>query len=162
MDLVLSGIHGIKGRVKKLEKTIFAKQMMGDIGMFLMYAIKTRTIAGEDVYGISFKPYHPLYAKERVKSGYKAKPVDLTRTGSMLSAMNEDATPTQVEVNFMNTRDPSGGSNPEKAFFLNEDREFFAISEEETKQIMLIVDKYYQKLMRESASRASFIKRESF
>lgn len=162
MDLVLSGIHGIKGRLKKIEKSIFAKQMMGDIGMFLMNAIKTRTIAGDDVNGISFKPYNPLYAKERVKSGYKAKPVDLTRTGSMLSAMNEDANSKQVEISFMNTNDPDGGNNPSKAFFLNEDREFFAISEIEVKQVMLIVDKYYQMIMSDSSSSANYIKRKSF
>lgn len=162
MDLVLTGIYGIKGRLKKIEKTIFAKQMMGDLGMFLMNAIKTRTIAGDDVHGISFKPYNPLYAKERQKAGYQTNHVDLTRTGSMLAAMNEDATSKQVEISFMNTNDPDGGNNPSKAFFLNEDREFFAISELETKQIMLIVDKYYHKIMQESSSGSQYIKRDSF
>jgi len=162
MDLVLTGLHGIKGRLKKIEHSIFAKQMMGDIGMFVMNAIKTRTLAGDDVHGIKFTPYNPLYAKERQKSGYQANHVDLTRTGSMLSAMNEEATSKQVEISFMNTNDPDGGSNPQKAFFLNEDREFFAISALETKQIMLIVDTYYQQVMDKANKGSKYTKRETF
>lgn len=162
MDLVLTGIYGIKGRLKQIEKSVFAKQMMGDIGMFVMSAIKDRTIAGDDVHGIDFIGYNPLYAKARKKAGYQTNHVDLTRTGSMLSAMNEEATSKQVEISFMNTLDPDGGKNPSKAFFLNEDREFFAISELETKQIMLIVDEYYQKIMRGSSSGSQYIQRDTF
>lgn len=162
MDIVLTGIHGIKGRLKKIEKSIFAKQMMGEIGLFLRMTIIERTQKGNDVDGISFKPYNKLYAKERQKKGYQTNFVDLTRTGSMMASLNSDATSKQVELSFMNTNDPDGGNNPSKAYFLNEEREFFAVSDLEIKKIMVIVDNYYQKIMRASSGSSQFIERDSF
>ena len=148
VDIKLTGLKGIIKKAKALEDTIFAKMMMGDIGMFAMGRIKKRTIAGEDVDGIDFKPYNPMYANERVKAGYKKSPVDLTRTGAMLSAMTYDESKRSVNIFFMNTADENNVRNPAKAFWNNEDREFFALSDSDVKGIMKIVKRYYDKLMR--------------
>jgi len=147
ITLTIDGLAGIKQKAKALENTAFARPMMGDIGFFAMRQIKARTILGEDVDGVDFKPYNPFYAKERAKDGYQVNFVDLTRTGSMLSAMTAEYDRNSVDIFFMNTTDSSGARNPEKAFFLNEDREFFALNQDDIKGIMKIVRSYYQKLI---------------
>ena len=150
IKIKLTGIKGIQAKAKALQDTIFARPMMGDIGMFAMRAIKKRTLIGEDVNGLDFKPYNPMYAKERAKAGYSKKPVDLTRSGSMLSAMTADYDRNSVDIFFMNTSDPDPDNdtrNPAKAYFLHQDREFFALSLSDLKGIMQIVKKYYSKLM---------------
>ena len=148
MQITLTGLTGVIGKAKALENPIFAKPMMGDIGMFAMGKIKKRTIAGEDVNGLNSKPYNPMYAKERQKSGYKKTPVDLTRTGFMLSSMTYSESRSAVNIFFMNTSDENNVRNPAKAFWNNEDREFFGLSTSDIKGIMSIVHSYYNKLIR--------------
>lgn len=147
-EIKLTGLPNIRTILEHIHDTSFGYQMMGEIGMFAMFQIKKRTIKGQDVDGLSFKPYNPFYAKARVKDGYKPKPVDLTRTGSMLSSMTYESDKDSVDIFFMNTTDNTGARNPDKAFWNNEDREFFALSEDEVEGIMKIVDKYYRKVMR--------------
>ena len=148
MKITLTGLKSITTKLDALEDTIFSKTLMGDIGMFAMGRIKKRTIAGDDVYGIGFKPYNPLYAKERQKAGYSPSPVDLTRTGSMLSAMTYNESKRSVDIFYMNTTDTENTRNPAKAFWNNAEREFFALSNNDVEGITDIVNKYYRKLMR--------------
>ncbi len=147
MDIELKGIKGIIGKVNALEKTLFAPLMMNEIGLYLLTRIKERTLAGQDVNGIAFDPYSSSYKKWRKKKGYKTSPVDLFLSGSMLSAMTHTATSTSAELFFMNTSDDQDTKNPDKAFWNNEDREFFALSPDDIKGIMNIVGNYYEKLM---------------
>lgn len=147
-EIKLTGLPGIKTILEYMKDATFGFQMMGEIGMYAMFQIKKRTIKGKDVDGLVFKPYNPFYAKARAKDGYKQKPVDLTRTGSMLSSMTFDSDQNSANIFFMNTTDNTGARNPDKAFWNNEDREFFALSEDEVEGIMKIVDKFYRKIMR--------------
>lgn len=158
----LSGIRGIKGRIAKLTSSQLARPMLGEIGMFILLKIKKRTIKGEDVNGLDFIPYTPMYAKSRAKEGYSIKPVDLTKTGSMLSAMDYEYDDNSVDVFFKNTTDKFGGRNADKAFFLNENREFFALSDSDVKGIMVIVDEFYQQLMSEKGTKSNYVVREDF
>jgi hypothetical protein len=118
---------------------------MGEIGMFLMTRIKTRTAAGVDVNGSEFKPYSAPYAFFRQQKGRPIDKVDLFFTGSMLSSMTYTATADQTRIFFSPTQDRSGMSNPSKAFWLNQKREFFGISEEDRKQIgTLVLDSLHE------------------
>lgn len=144
----LIGIRGLQSKLKRLRDTPFARPMLSEIGMFAMHRIKKRTLKGDDVNDISFKPYSVMYAKERAKAAFPVRPVDLTRSGSMLSAMTYDTNMNSVDIFFMNTTDPSGARNPAKAFFLQKDREFFALSGKDFKGILQIVDNYYKKVLK--------------
>lgn len=146
--LSITGIKGLKRKIDYLASTPFLRTLMSEIGMFGMRAIKKRTLLGKEVEGIAFKPYSPQYAKQRAKEGFPIRPVDLSKTGSMLSAMTYDVGKNYVDIFFMNTTDPTGARNPAKAFYLNEDREFFALSEAETKKIQKIVNAYYKKALK--------------
>lgn len=147
-NIKLTGIKGISRKITKLLDTPFMRRMLSDIGMFGLKRIKERTLSGEDAQGIDFKPYADQYAKERAKAGFPVKPVDLTRSGSMLSAMTYDTGKEHIDFFFMNTSDPTGAKNPEKAFYLQQDREFFALSKSDIKGMLKIVDKYYNKVIR--------------
>jgi len=142
----ITGIKGVQGKLKNLANTPFLRPMLSEIGMYAMHRIKKRTLKGDDVNDISFKPYSVAYAKERAKAGFPVKPVDLSRSGSMLSAMTYDTKISSVDIFFMNTTDSTGARNPSKAFFLNKDREFFSLSETDIQGIMKIVSNYYDKL----------------
>lgn len=146
--IILENEEGFKRKINRLAESILSKKLTADIGMFIMKTIKDRTLKGEDYRGETFQDYSEEYALFREKKGYQTNYVDLTLTGSMLSAMTYDADKDSVSVYFMNTDDPSGSSNPEKAFYLNEDREFFNLSQDEIDQVMGIVEEYYQKLIR--------------
>lgn len=149
-ELILGGIHGIKGRMKKIEKSLFANEMMADIGMYALNAIKKRTLKGEDVNGSDFSPYSPKYALFRKKEGYQVDHVDLNWTGGMLASMTYETSKEGVHLFFMNTSDTRNSRvrNPEKAFYLNQDREFFALSSDDVNKIKDIVKDYYAKLMK--------------
>lgn len=154
VNIELTGLKGIRDKVKLLDDSPFLRFALGDIGMFIMRSIKKRTLIGEDVDGINFKPYSKKYAKERNKRGFPVKPVDLSRTGAMLSAMTYDTDRSSVDTFFMNTSGPKAPGysnktrNPEKAFYLNKDREFFALSGDEINDIVEIVEGYYNKAIR--------------
>lgn len=49
--------------------------------------IRTRTIQGVDVDQQPFVPYSPAYAKQRLRTGRKTVPVDLTKSGRMFASM---------------------------------------------------------------------------
>ena len=148
MDTVrITGIKHLQKKVNKLKKTPFIRPMLGEIGMFSMHSIKKRTLSGEDVHGIAFKPYSKAYSLIRKKKGFPVRPVDLTRTGSMMSSMTYDVNRVSVDIFFMNTSDPSNVQNPKKAFFLQQEREFFALSKQDIQGIVQIVDNYYKRLI---------------
>jgi hypothetical protein len=114
------------------------RPLFEEIGLFLQSQIKLRTAEGLDVEGRKFKPYSTRHAAKRKSLGLPIDKVDLFFTGSMLSSMNHEAAQSQVRVFFMPTTDKFGGSNPAKAFYINEGqgREFFAISSKEADDIL--------------------------
>jgi len=150
----LTGLKGLTRKITALRDAPFRDMMLGDIGMYAMTRIKRRTLKGEDVHGLDFTPYSKGYAVERGKRDFPVKPVDLTRTGSMLSAMTYDTNRDSVDIFFMNTQGPEAPGyknkerNPAKAFFLHQDREFFELSQDDIKGIKDIVNDYYDKLTR--------------
>lgn len=120
---------------------------MTEIGLFAMTRIKSRTVEGEDVDGTPFKPYSPKYAMFRQEHGHPTNKVNLTFTGSMLSSMTFDPDADKVTLYFLNTTDEHGGRNPLKAFFLNQERRFFALSRKDIEDIVDIVERYYRRLI---------------
>ena len=121
---------------------------MTRIGLLIQTRIKSRTLAGRDVDGKPFKGYSPGHAKRRQKLGLPTDKVDLFFTGSMQSAMTFEADEDQVRLYFAGTADKFGGSNPEKAFFLHQDRKFFALSDEDIRVIEEEVDTYIRQSIR--------------
>lgn len=122
---------------------------MSEIGMFLQSRIKIRTSKGKDVDGTPFEPYNPAYALFRQKKGHPTDKVTLFFTGSMMSSMTYDATNSKVRLFFMNTEDKTEAKNPKKAFFLNEKREFFAMSREDIIGVMEIVQDFINRKLRD-------------
>lgn len=134
-------IKGVQVTAERFQRilTVLGRSLMTDIGFFLMTRIKERTLAGRDVEGNPFAPYSARYAFFRQKKGRPIDKVDLFFTGSMQSSMTHEATQDSVRVFFMPTQDRSGASNPAKAFWLNKKRRFFAISEQDRKDITGVV-----------------------
>jgi len=116
--------------------------LMGDIGTYLVQAILNRTAKGIDYEGQEFMPYTPSYARFRELSGRQTHPVNLYFSGHMLSAMTYEADPSRVKIFFMDTVGPDNMSAPAKAYYNDELREFFSISEEERNKILDIVSDY--------------------
>jgi hypothetical protein len=71
----------------------------------------------------------------RSAAGLPTEVVDLFFTGSMLSSLTSEETDSQTTLFFINSQDKFGGSNPAKAYYLNEDREFFAMSADDVETI---------------------------
>ncbi len=147
MEFVLTGIKGIARKVQALEKANFTEDMLSEIAIMIMGQIKDRTVDGVDVDGRSFTKYSDSYAKWRKKEGYSTSPVDLTFSGHMLSAMTSTSTAKEAKIFFMDTKDTKNVSAPDKAFWNNEDREFFGLSKNDEKLVMRIVDDYYERLI---------------
>lgn len=144
-------IVGLNRVIRRFDKAtsggVIDRQLMGEIGTFVTYAILDRTAKGEDVHGQPFDPYSARYKLFKAKAGHPAEIVNLYFTGSMLSSLTHEASQKQVRIFFQNTTDKSGSSNPAKAFFLNEKREFFGVSEEEEEEIRDIVQAHILKVM---------------
>lgn len=128
---------------------VFSEELLNEIGEYIKFKIKERTLEGRDVSGNAFTPYSDAYKAYREIHGRPTAWVDLFFTGSMQGSMTHevDGNSGEVKVFFMNTQDKSGASNPEKAFYLNEERNFFGVSEEEIEEIRDIVQEYIEDLI---------------
>jgi hypothetical protein len=139
------------GRITKaldlIQKNLFSKKLSTEIGMFAMFRIKKRTSEGKDVDSQDFEPYSPAYAKFRRAEGHPADKVNLFFSGSMLSSMSQREREKETTIFFLPTKDQNDVSNPEKAFWLNQKREFFALSEEDIRLINRIAEDYYQRIV---------------
>jgi len=145
----------VLARLKKLAEGLEgAPKLMGEIGSFLVASMLKRTSQGLDVEGIPFDAYSVPYAKFRESIDLPTDKVDLFFTGQMLEKLTYEETGKQVKLFFTNTprRGYKGGkekvSNSELAFYNNETREFFAISSEEEKTILEMVEDYVRDLLR--------------
>jgi hypothetical protein len=144
------GLNRVKAKVKTLADAVTSpdKALLVEIGEFMRFSIQKRTAEGKDVSGKKFESYTPEYAAFRDITGHPSEKVNLFFTGSMMSSMDFDTDRGKVELFFQNTNDPSGTSNPLKAFFLNEKRTFFSLSEDDVRSISNMVEKYYNKIIR--------------
>lgn len=145
VELRIDGIPPLRNLLSVLSGGFDSKQLMSEIGMFILTAIKLRTAEGVDVDGTTFEPYTPKYAFFRASKGHQVDDVDLFFTGSMMSAMTYLADESKVVAYFLNTEDKSGTKNPNKAAWLNEKREFFALSEDDITDILEIADDFIVK-----------------
>lgn len=125
------------------------RSLFVEVGEFMRFRIQARTAEGKDVDGKDFEPYSDAYKAYRTKTGHPSDKVNLFFTGSMLSSMDFEVSRKRVDLFFQNTSDPDGVSNPMKAFFLNENRTFFSLSDDDVKGIMAIINRYYEKLIRQ-------------
>ena len=148
VSIDIAGLPRLQRKVTLIRNSIFSIKLMTELGFFAMTKIKKRTAAGRDVDGVPFMPYSEKYTMFRRKHGRPTSRVDLFFHGDMMSSMTTDTESDKVEIYFQNTTDQSGVENPKKAFFLNEDRNFFALSDEDIRQMIRIVNNYYRRLMR--------------
>lgn len=147
VNIRLDGLPRIKKKLREIESSPLSKSLMSEVGLFILARIKSRTIRGVDYSGKLFKPYSQQYKLFRKKKGHPTNKVNLTFTGSMLASMDFDSSEKQTRVFFLNTRDSTGTENPKKAFFLNEERKFFALSKDDVQRIMQMVTSYYRRLL---------------
>lgn len=122
---------------------------MSEIGEYMRFRIQKRTAEGEDVDGKAFEPYSPAYAAARSAAGHPANVVNLFFTGSMMSSMDFEISRDKVDLFFTNSTDPTGTRNPLKAYFLNQKRTFFALSEEDIQGVVDLVNRYYNRVIRQ-------------
>lgn len=122
--------------------------LLEELANFAMFRIKTRTSAGKDVKGQFFQPYTDRYKLFRQKHGRPTNKVDLFFTGSMLSAMTSEIEFGGVNLYFLNTEDKFGGKNPIKAFYLDQSRNFFALSNSDIRGLQEIVEDFISNLIR--------------
>jgi len=139
----VEGLNRMLSRFSRREKGFFSSQLMGEIATYVITAILRRTAQGIDADRQPFEPYSPPYRLFREETGHQGSPVNLFYTGSMLSSMTYKASKNRAEVFFMNTSAPDQDvTNPQKAFYNQQSRNFFAISEREQEQIREMVRDY--------------------
>jgi hypothetical protein len=147
VNISIEGLPGVKKKIAKIQSSPNSMSLMSEIGLFILTRIKVRTSQGVDYEGKVFRPYSPGYKLFRQKTGHPTSKVNLTYTGSMLSSMSYDPAIKAVKVYFLNTNDRSGTSNPLKAYFLNQDRKFFALSRGDVVEIVRLINEYYRRLL---------------
>jgi len=139
----IQGLRALRLKLRRAEEAVASNPtLMGQIGAYLMFAIKTRTGEGEDAQGRDFRPYTDRYAEYRAKAGLPTSWVDLFFTGSMMSSMTFKASSKSVRLFFMNTEDKEGVKNPAKAYYNQMDRDFFSISADEVEVIEKMVKEW--------------------
>jgi len=147
----IQGLGELRQRLGNAAAAIQARKLLNEIGLYLRLRILERTSQGVDVNENPFWPYSPEYAFFRDMAGLPTSRVDLFFTGSMLSSMTFETSSDQVRLFFAPTEDKFGGSNPEKAYFLNEDREFFAISDDDVDTIVDIAEARIARALRKGS-----------
>jgi len=154
-SLRIEGLNRLIAQVERTAGNIVNEELMNEIGFFLSASILQRNAEGVDVEERRFEPYSPKYKLFRLKHNHPVNIVNLFFSGSMASSLTHTAFRDRVEVYFMPTygKTPSGKpskvSNPEKAFFLNEKREFFGVSAEEENTIWEMIQEHLRRLLNE-------------
>ncbi len=131
------GRERISRRISRLLRGIQGREVLGEIGTYLQTSIKQRTQnENEDIFGRKFKAYAPGYRMFRQREGYPTEP-DLTLTGGMFAALTHEVEGDRVRV-FFGPGSSRGTEvqHPAKAFYLQEDRKFFGISDQDVDAIM--------------------------
>lgn len=134
-------------RLRHITHNLFSKRLMDEIGLYVISQIQIRTAEGKDVVGANFAPYTAHYRLFRQEKGRSTSKVNLFFTGSMMGSMTHEATDDMTRIFFMNTKDPSGASNPLKAYGLNRKRNFFAIGEEDQQEIERMIREHAAAIM---------------
>ena len=143
------GIDDLLSRLEHAGQHVFDRQLMGEIGEYIIFKIQERTARGVDADGGRFAPYTPRYRLFRQRTGHPADKVNLFYSGSMMSSMTRTQTDNEVKVFFMPTVDRKGVSNPLKAYALNKKRRFFAVGPREQDKIIDMVREHAERLLGE-------------
>lgn len=149
----IEGLNRLLYRIRQQSGNVVNKELMSEIGHYVVNEILDRTAKGKDVDGNDFEPYSPKYRLFRIKHGRQTDKVNLFWHGTMTSALTHTAFKEKVKIFFMKTygKDPYGKaskvSSPEKAFFLNQKREFFALSEEDYNAIREMINEHLNRLL---------------
>lgn len=141
---------GLQRLIKKFRyfgRQVFSERLMNEMGMRVISQIQIRTAEGKDVRGQAFAPYSRGYKLFRSKNGRPVDKVNLFFTGSMMSSMTHTATEDTARIFFMNTADPSNVRNPLKAYALNKQREFFALSAQDQQDIEEMLREHLEALL---------------
>jgi len=146
-EVKITGDLKLLRKLERIRKT-FSKELMSEIGTLLNTRIKIRTAQGIDADGREFEPYTVAYKFFRAKAGLPTGKVDLFFTGSMMSSMTFEAKRYEVKSFFIPSTDKFGMSNPEKAYYLNEKRKFFVISDDDAQEIELLIKDAFGDAMR--------------
>jgi len=151
VDIIeVRGLNDLIARLDHVGQNMFDRQLMGEIGEYIIFRIQKHTAEGVDVEGRNFDPYTPRYKLFRQKTGHPVDKVNLFYSGSMMSSMTRAETKDESRVFFMPTVDRSGVSNPLKAYALNEKRRFFAVGVAEQRKIIDMVREHAEQLLGES------------
>ncbi len=146
-DVQILGLDALRRRIRLIGEAIVDDEVLHKLGQYQTFAIKERTLTGKDIHGVVFEPYSQEYAFFRQSRGLPADHVDLFFTGSMLNSLTHEVLSgdNAVKVFFQPGRDPQGVSNPAKAFYLQEDREFFGFSAEDEDKLFKIYNDWVVK-----------------
>lgn len=155
ITLDVRGLDALIRRLRSVRDNTFTKRLLDEIALEMIVRIIKRTSEGEDVNGAPFAPYSRPYALFRTAKGRSTEP-NLTFHGSMLAAMTHSSTDIEARIFFQNTTSkgvtgkPSKVTNAAKAFFLNEDRNFFAFSVEDEERAIEIVRENLDRILNEN------------
>ena len=172
--IAIRGLDRLIKRFDRAQRHFLTKDLMSEIANFLIAKIQLRTSQGVDVDGAPFTPYSPGWEKFRQKTGHPTDKVNLFFHGTMMSSMTFSATKDSARIYFLPTvgkpytykasgRTRRGTrvertrqrkqkiNSAQKAYFLNEDRRFFAISASEQQQILDMVSEHLGSLIFEDA-----------
>lgn len=145
-DVQVLGLDKLRRRIKLIREAIVDDEVLHKMGQYQSSAIKRRTLSGKDIHGHVFEPYSDQYAFFREQRGYPTALVDLFFSGSMLNSLTHEVISgdNAVKIFFMPGVDPQGVSNPAKAFYLQEDREFFGFADEDEDKLFKIYNKWVE------------------
>lgn len=145
----LKGVRELRIKLDRVAQSVASNQrLMGEIGAYVSAQILIRTADGVDADGKPFDAYSAGYETRRSAAGRPTDNVDLFFTGSMLSALTHDADNDRVTLFFMDTSDKFGMRNPEKAYYNQQLRNFFALSAEDVADVTNMVSKYVAKAIK--------------
>ena len=144
MPVEIRNLNLLARHLNDLSRRAGHKRIKNKMANFLMTKIKERTLKGYDVHGDAFEEYSPKYELFRQKKGLPTYIVDLFFTGSMMASMTYEVGESSIRLFFQPTKDKTGESNPAKAYWLHQDREFFSLSFDEISEMTRIYEAYIE------------------
>ena len=144
---VIIGEKKLKLYLKKVRKNLVHKKLLEEIGHFVDLRILERTLKGEFADGESDLGYSESYELIRENKGLQIAHVDLFFSGSMFASLTHKTDMNKVTSFFIPTKDKTGMSNPEKAFYNDQLFNFFALTDKDVQDVFKLVDDHIDKVL---------------
>ena len=150
MSVVIIGADKLQAKLKKIDKSLLTRKIMGKVALGITTFMRERTLSGKDEDGKKFKSYSDSYLKFKQERGGKffGGNVDLFNNGDMLGSMQPTSVTSKMAViGFTKPQEALKASGHQNGFSKLPQRKFFGIGKGGRMEITKLLNIHLRKAL---------------